>query len=62
MNSYDVTIIGAGVAGLVILAALQMIAQSSRLPSISVPGGEARLVTPQFPNSLENVNYNRINQ
>lgn len=51
--------VGAAVGALVILAAIQMIAQSSRLPSLSVPGGSEarRLATPAFPSSLQNFNF-----
>jgi len=46
---------GAAVAGLVVLAAMQMIAQSSKLPSFKVPGSEARLSSPAIP-SLNSLN------
>jgi len=64
LRYWSPAIIGAGVAGLVILAALQMIAQSSKLPSFHVPGGEARLTNtmPAFPPSLETANYRHITQ
>lgn len=45
-------VLGAAVAGLLFLAALQMIAQSGSLPAFHVPGGEARLSSPAFPSSL----------
>jgi hypothetical protein len=54
-------VIGGAVASLVVLAALQMIAQSSRLPSFHVPGGEARLVTPAFP-TIENAVFRHSSQ
>lgn len=43
---------GAAIAGIAILAAMQMIADSSRLPAIHVPGGDAPQLTrhdPAFP-------------
>jgi hypothetical protein len=42
--------IGAAVASVVLLAALQMIAQPSNLPTIKMPGGSAfRYSSPQLP-------------
>lgn len=52
-------VLGAAVAGLVVLAALQMIAQPSRLPSFQVRSGEARLSSPAFPN-LSNSDYHSV--
>lgn len=42
---------GAAIAGIAILAAMQMIADSSRLPEISVPGGDPHMTQrgPAFP-------------
>ncbi len=48
-------LMGAAVAGLVVLAAMQMIAQSSHLPSFKVPASEARLSSPAIP-SLHSLN------
>jgi len=56
LNYWSPALIGAAVGGLVVLAAMQMIAQSSHLPSFRVPAGEARLSSPAFPN-LETSDY-----
>ena len=53
MRYWSPAMIGAAVAGLVVLAAMQMIAQSSQLPSFHVPNGEARVYTPAFPHTLD---------
>jgi hypothetical protein len=55
LRYWSPAVVGAAVAGLVVLAAMQMIAQSSQLPSFKVPAGEARLSKPAIPdlNSFE---------
>ncbi len=50
LRYWSPAVVGAAVAGLVVLAAMQMIAQSSQLPSFKVPAGEARLSKPAIPN------------
>ena len=61
LRYWSPAMIGAAVAGLVILAALQMITQSSQISAFSAPRGEARLSTPAFPDTLEsNIRY--VNQ
>jgi hypothetical protein len=53
--------IGAAVAGLVVLAALQMIAQPSQLPSLHLRGNEARnFTTPAFPQTIEHAQYRSV--
>jgi anti-sigma factor RsiW len=47
--------LGAVAAGLTLLAAMQMIAQSSHLPIFKVPASEARLTSPAIP-SLDRLN------
>jgi acyl dehydratase len=55
--------IGAAVAGLVVLAALQMIAQPSQLPSLHLRGGEARnFTTPAFPQTIDNAKYRGVDE
>jgi predicted anti-sigma-YlaC factor YlaD len=57
VSYWSPAMLGAGVAGLVVLAAMQMIAQSSHLPSFKVPASEARLSSPAIP-SVERLNLN----
>jgi len=63
LTYWSPAVFGAAVAGLVILAALQMIAQSGKLPVFRVPGGEARLSSPAFPSTLPDTDNNQsVNQ
>ncbi len=62
LRYWSPAMIGAAVAGLVILAALQMISTTSQLPAFSAPRGEARLSTPAFPDSLESNSLRFRNQ
>lgn len=57
VSYWSPAMLGAAVAGLVVLAAMQMIAQSSHLPSFKVPASEARLSSPAIP-SVERLNLN----
>jgi len=62
LGYWSPAMIGAAVAGLVILAALQMISQTSQLPAFSTPRGEARLATPAFPDTLDANTIRFLNQ
>ena len=62
LRYWSPAVIGAAVAGLVILAALQMISQTSQLPAFSNPRGEARLATPAFPDTLDSDSIRFVNQ
>ncbi|HEY3782825.1 MAG TPA: hypothetical protein VGL56_17210 [Fimbriimonadaceae bacterium] len=58
LRYWSPAVVGAAVAGLVVLAAMQMIAQSSQLPSFKVPTGEARLSKPAIPN-LDSLDFHK---
>jgi len=62
LRYWSPAMIGAAVAGLVILAALQMISTTSQLPAFSTPRGEARLATPAFPDTLDSNSIRSFNQ